>query len=118
MGLKVEVKITVGSEGSIPHTGTLESEDDGDEMFLSALIMDWSWESDLWDRINAECGTDLDEYEGVWIESTNLLIAARIIREDLVADVGLPAEYVTFLLEAPDMLERCAHRHVRVMFSL
>jgi hypothetical protein len=114
----VMVKVTIGGEGSIPHTGTLESEDNCDEIFLSPLIMEWSWESDLWNRINAECHTDLDEYEGVWLDSTNLLIAARIIREDLDENAGIPTEYVKFLLEAPDMLERCATRHVRVMFSL
>ena len=112
------VKITIDESGPNLHKGKLISEDRVDEVLLSPLVMDWSFDSELWDRINAECDTGLDEYEGVWLDSTNLLIAARIIREDLVEDAGFPAEYVTFLIEAPDMLERCANRRVRVMFSL
>lgn len=100
------------------HRGALISEDHVDELPLSPLIMDWSWDSHLWNRINAECGTDIDEYEEVWLEATNLRVAARVIRGDLVGTPDVPAEYVTFLSEAPDMLESCAKRHERVMFSL
>lgn len=114
----MRVKITTDDGRPNLHGGEIISEDRADVVDLSPLVMDWSFASELWYRINAKCGTELDEYEGDWLESTILPDIARIIRGELVEHADLPAEYVTFLTDAPDMLERCASRQVRVMISL
>lgn len=100
------------------HEGSLESDDDLDEVRLTAPVMDRTFQRGLWDQINAECGTNIDEYEGVWLEDSNLIKAANLISQNLNKDSDAPSDYVECLAEAARMLEKCARRNVSVMFSL
>jgi hypothetical protein len=118
LNLKVKVKITIDESVPNLNTGFLISEDRVDEVLLSSLVMDWSFKRELWTSINTECDSNIDEYEDIWLDAAELHTAARIIRGDLIEDADLPAEYRTFLLEAPEMLERCASRGTRVQFCL
>ena len=54
--------------GGFTHDGFLESEDDLEEVRLPSSVVGRAFKRRLWDRINLECGTYIDEYEGVWIE--------------------------------------------------
>ena len=110
--------VTITEGNTSEHEGSLESEDDLDEVRLTAPVMDRTFQRGLWDQINAECGTNIDEYEGVWLEDSNLIKAANLIRQNLNEDSDAPSAYVECLTEAALMLESCACRHVRVMFSL
>jgi hypothetical protein len=111
-----EVRVTV-TEGKAPkHDGFLESEDDLDVVKIPSAVLNRTFQTGLWDQVNVECGTDIDDYEGVWLDSSNLVKAASVIRRHLNAE-SAPHDYVECLLRAAEMLEKCANRHVRVMFS-
>jgi ABC-type Zn uptake system ZnuABC Zn-binding protein ZnuA len=98
--------------------GILESEDDLNEVRLPSSIMLRTFQIGLWDRINKECGTYIDEYEGVWLDPVNLVKAANVIRQSLSEEHSRFSRYETILGNAAEMLEKCASRGVRVMFSL
>jgi hypothetical protein len=79
--------------------------------------MDWTFKIKLWDRINDECATYIDEYEGVWLDPPALTKAAQLIRQSLTEDPDLPSKFKDFVSNATDVLDTCADRGVRVMFS-
>jgi len=98
--------------------GFLESEDNSDVVKLPSTVVIRAFQRGLWHEINAECGTNIDAYEGVWLESSNLVKAAKLIRQSLIGDRNAPVDYRESLIGAAGMLETCAGRHVRVMVSL
>jgi hypothetical protein len=102
------------------HDGVLESEDDVDEVRLPYAVLRWTFENNLWDRINLVCGTYLGEYEGEWLEPSKLPKAADLIRGSLTqgGNEDIPRAFKSSLLEAAEMMEICAKRQVRVMVSL
>lgn len=106
------------TSGIARHDGSLESEDDLDTLRLPFSILSRTFQMGLWQDINAQCGTMLDEYEGFWIESATSRVAANLIRQSLDQDRGAPEDYVNCLNEAAKLLENCAIRGVRVMISL
>jgi hypothetical protein len=113
-----EIRITSTESILPPRDGFLESEDDVLEVRIPSEVMDWSWKIELWDRINAACDTDIDDHEGVWLDSFALKIAAQIIHQTLSDESELSEKIVSSMTEASEMLDVCADRGVRVMFSL
>jgi hypothetical protein len=105
--------------GKLPErAGFLIPEDRDGEVKLPSSVMDRTFQRGLWSQINSECGTDIDEYEGVWLESSDLTKAADLIRLNLKEDEDAPDFYVECLRAAAEMLDQNAARGVRVMFSL
>lgn len=101
-----------------PRAGFLISQDRIERLRLPSFVVDRTFERGLWKQMNEEFGTDIDEYEGVSLEPSDLMKASEIIRRNLNEDIEAPNDYGDFLLQAADMLERSAVRHVAVMFSL
>jgi len=106
------------TEGKTPkHDGYLESEDDLDVLKLPSAVLARTFQTGLWDQVNDECGTDIDDYEGVWLDPSNLVKTVSLIRLHLDAEKAAPHDYVECLVRASELLEKCARRQVRVMFS-
>lgn len=101
-----------------PRAGFLIAQDNRDEMRLPSFVVDRTFERGIWKHINDECGTDIDEYEGVTLEPAELRKAAELIRRDVNEDKGAPDDYAEVMFLAVEMLGRSASRHVAVMFSL
>jgi hypothetical protein len=97
--------------------GLLKSEDGSDVVRLPSTVLTRTFQKGLWDEINSVCGTNIDAYELVWLETANLAKAANLIRQSLGQDKDAPSDYVECLVGAAEMLEVCAGRHLRVMFS-
>lgn len=111
------MKITVTNGVAPEYDGFLESEDGLDVVKLPSVVLLRTFRARLWDQVNTECGTDIDDYEGVWLDPADLMTAATLIRRHLEVESAAPPEYVECLLRAAEMLDKCALRQVRVMFS-
>jgi hypothetical protein len=111
------MRVTVTKGVAPKHDGYLEAEDHIDEVCIPSETLTWMFKNNLWDRVNAECGTYIDEYEGVWLDPPDSLKAAQMIRQTLTDEREIPERFANVLTEAADMIENSAARGVRVMFS-
>jgi hypothetical protein len=111
------MKVTKTFEMAAKRDGTLISEDRRDIVDLPYLTLMRTFESGLWRQVNEACGTEIDGYEGVWLEPINLKIAANLIRQNLNKDLLAPDEYKECLTRGATMLDSCADRGERVMFA-
>jgi hypothetical protein len=69
------------------------------------------------DRINSECESYLDEFEGDWLEPSQLIKVATVIRDAAGHSVETPVAYQNVLLGAAKILESNAKREVGVMID-
>jgi hypothetical protein len=113
-----KIRVTSHDGPLPPRDGFLESEDYAYEVRIPSEVVDWTFKNKLWDRINAACATGIDEYEGVWLDPTALIKAAEIIRQTLTDERDLSKGIIDSMSEAMGVLDACANRGVRVMFSL
>jgi len=66
------MSVTKDTGSTREREGFLESEDDLEVVKLPSSVMIRTFQNGLWSRINDECGTKIDEYEGIWLEPLNL----------------------------------------------
>jgi hypothetical protein len=101
-----------------PRPGFLIPRNGGEKFRLPSFVVDRTFERGIWRQINFECGSDIDEYEGITLEPSDLVKAAKIIRQDVGEDKDAPDDYVTLMIGAAEVLENSARRDEAVMFSL
>jgi hypothetical protein len=101
-----------------PRKGYLIPKNDQESFVLPSDVVDWTFNNDLWDRINAACESDIDDYEGVSLDPPALVKAAGIIRETLIDEKEISRRIAAYLYVMAEELDDWAGRGVTVMFSL